>query len=67
MRVIVEETSKDNENRRRSVIECEDDNVNLDETLDMILRGLMSYGFSPKDISDTLRRFVAPPPPEDNK
>lgn len=60
MRIIVEQSADDTENKRRTVVECESDNVGLDETLDMILRGLLSYGYSPNDIGETLHRFTTP-------
>ena len=60
MRITVEETSSDNNNRRRVTVECESDNVPLEETLDMILRSLLSYGYSSQDISETLQKFSQP-------
>ena len=51
MRVTVEETDKGTENKRSTTVECESDKVNVQETLDMILRGLLAYGYSMKDIS----------------
>ena len=60
MRVIVEETSDDNKNKRRTVVECEADDCGIDEALDMILRGLLAYGYAPNDIGETLRRFGSP-------
>ena len=41
MRIVVEETVEDNNNKRRVTVECESDNVPLEEALDMILRGLL--------------------------
>ena len=68
MRVTIEETSEQNENKRRTVVECQFDDVGLEETLDMILRGLLSYGYAPKDIRNTINKFAsAPTPPEENK
>tara|TARA_R110000751_G_scaffold277002_1_gene378239 strand:+ start:1423 stop:1659 length:237 start_codon:yes stop_codon:yes gene_type:complete len=61
MRIIVEQSAEETENKRRTVVECESDEVNLDETLDMILRGLLAYGYAPGDIGDTLTRFTSPP------
>ena len=60
MRVIVEESSDDNKNKRRTVVECEADDCSIDEALDMILRGLLAYGYAPNDIGETLRRFGSP-------
>jgi len=54
MRIVVEETVEDNNNKRRVTVECESDNVPLEEALDMILRGLLSYGYTSQDISETL-------------
>ena len=65
MRVIVEKTAEDNNNKRRTVVECESDDCGLDEALDMILRGLLAYGYSPNDIGETLLRFSSPPPAEE--
>ena len=69
MRVIVEDTAQDNENKRRVVVENENDTINIGETLDMILRGLMAYGYAPEDISKTLKAFAAvqPEPAEEPK
>ena len=61
MRITVEQSAEQTENKRRTVVECESDEVNLDETLDMILRGLLAYGYTPGDIGDTLTRFTSPP------
>jgi hypothetical protein len=61
MRITVEQSAEQTENKRRTVVECESDEVNLDETLDMILRGLLAYGYAPGDIGDTLERFTSPP------
>lgn len=60
MRIIVEESSTNNDNKRRITVECESDNIPLEETLDMILRGLLSYGYTSQDISDTLIKFTQP-------
>ena len=55
MRVIVEETNKETENKRRTSVECELDSASLDVTLDMIFRGLVAYGYTPADIRDTIQ------------
>ena len=60
MRIVVEETVEDNNNKRRVTVECESDNVPLEEALDMILRGLLSYGYTSQDISETLVKFSQP-------
>ena len=68
MRVTIEETDEKKENRRRTIVECEFDNIGLEETLDMILRGLLSYGYAPRDIRNTINKFASGPmPPEENK
>tara|TARA_R110002020_G_scaffold169683_9_gene359012 strand:- start:651 stop:878 length:228 start_codon:yes stop_codon:yes gene_type:complete len=67
MRVTVEETDKDTENKRTTTVECESDKVNVQETLDMILRGLLAYGYSMKDISLGLQALVAPPVKSDEE
>lgn len=64
MRVTVEETEEATENKRRCVVECELDRVNITETLDMIMRGLLSYGYTPQDITLGLRNLLTPPEEE---
>jgi len=61
MRVTVEETEDKTENKRRCVVECELDRVNIEETLEMIMRGLLSYGYVPQDISRALHNLLSPP------
>jgi len=46
MRLIIEETNEQTENKRRSVVECESDTVPVDETIDMVVRCLLSYGYN---------------------
>ena len=58
MKVIVEETEAENKNKRRTIVECESDDIGIDETLDMILRGLLAYGYTAGDIVNTLNRFA---------
>jgi len=67
MRIIVEQSAEKTENKRRTVVECESDEVNLDETLDMILRGLLAYGYAPGDIGETLTRFTSLPAEQPEK
>lgn len=46
MRVIIEETNDKSENKRRTIIECEEDNIPVPEAMDMLLRGLLGCGYS---------------------
>jgi len=48
MRVIVEETNSESKNKRRTVIECEQDNAPIHEAMDMLLRALLGCGY-PRD------------------
>ena len=65
MRVTVEETQDGTENKRKAVVECEEDNTPLAETLDMISRGLLAFGYTEEAIGQTLHAYVDRPPEEE--
>ena len=67
MRVVVEETKADTENKRKTVVECEDDNIPVEETLDMIFRGLLAFGYTQEAIASGLQIMTSPPAEEDPK
>ena len=72
MRVTVEETQDGTENKRKAVVECEEDNTPLAETLDMIFRGLLAFGYTEDAIGQTLHAYTTrpeedTPPPEEDK
>lgn len=54
MRVIIEETNNDSENKQRAVLECEADNVTLDTALSLLLRALYAYGYNREDVTNYL-------------
>ena len=46
MRVVIEETNSESKNKRRTCVECEEDNLPVHEAMDMLLRSLLGCGYS---------------------
>ena len=46
MRIVIEETNSESKNKRRTVVECEEDNLPVHEAMDMLLRSLLGCGYS---------------------
>lgn len=57
MRIIIEETDQNSDNKRRSAVECEKDDVSIDTALDMIVRCLLSYGYDKSVIGEYLLKL----------
>ena len=47
MKVIIED-STEGENKRKTTVECEGDEVSVYQAMDMAIRALMAYGYPPE-------------------
>ena len=58
MRIIIEDSDGDNKNKRRTAVECENDDVHIDEAMDMMLRSFTAFGYSREAISGYFSHVV---------
>ena len=59
MRIIIEDSSESNTNKRRTAVECESDEVGIDEAMDMLLRSLTAYGYRRDAISAYFTHIIS--------
>jgi|TARA_Y100000310_G_C20181900_1_gene578551 thiamine pyrophosphokinase len=62
MRVIIEESNSENENRQSSHVECEKDDVDLEVAFNLVLRALYAYGYRQDHVAAYINALAAPPP-----
>lgn len=58
MKIVIEDTSPDTDNKRKGISECDDDSLDVNRAMEMVTRALLSYGYQREQIADWLLDFA---------
>ena len=50
MKITIEDTNAETDDKQKGVAECEKDSVSLDKALHMVTKSLMAYGYREQDV-----------------
>ena len=50
MRIVIEDTNPSNDNKQKGITESEKDSESIDQTLHLVVKALMAYGYRSDDI-----------------
>ena len=52
MKITIEDTNAETDDKQKGVAECEKDSVSLDKALHMVTKSLMAYGYRDQEVRD---------------
>ena len=58
MRIIIEDTNQETENKQRGIIECEQDGIEVDNIMSLVIRTLLAYGYDRAVIAEWFKEIA---------
>ena len=59
MRLTIEDTNADTENKQKGVIECEKDGIDVDNIMSMVVRAMLAYGYDRPLVAEWFKDLAA--------